>query len=95
MSAKCDPHQTETSNSPYVETFTCPACYSDLGGTNLIDETTQCSCGWKVECTVEYAPIYKTHLVEDDDENEHDIDDYLDSEEAGEWMIDSDMGCKG
>lgn len=49
------------SNTPFLETFTCPNCYHDFR-----EEVEVCEvCGAPLECEIVKEPVYKTRILYD------------------------------
>lgn len=54
------------SNSPHVEGFTTPCCYSDED-----EDATECSdCGAPISCEYEMVPVAVCTIREEEDEDE-------------------------
>lgn len=53
-------------NTPFLETFTCPACYHDHPGRSVPhDKPFDCAgCGVMIVCTVEDQPVYVATIYE-------------------------------
>lgn len=64
-----EPLSDRTSNPGHHDRWTCCACYSELGDIGEGDHT--CSnCGGRIRCSLDYEPVCRTELLEEDQDND-------------------------